>query len=78
MPAEAWLSRAEMEQGPYRPTAGAQNDFQNSHSLQYIAFYLGEINAKLGRLVDAVETGKVTANVGQGLHGVAEAIRQKT
>ena len=76
--AEMSLSRAELESAPYKPIAGGQNDFQNSHSLQYIAFYLGEINAKLGRLIEAVETGKVTANVGQGLHGLAEAIRQKT
>lgn len=67
-----------MVQAPYSPIAGAQNDFQNVHSFQYMAFYLGEINEKLGRLVEAVETGKVTANVGQGLHGLAESIRQKT
>ena len=67
-----------MKAQPYSPIAGGQNDFRNSHSLEYIAFYLGEINAKLGRLVEAVETGKVTANVGAGLHGLAEAIRQKT
>jgi hypothetical protein len=60
------VSRHEMMSRPFEPVAGGTNEPQNSHSLSYIAFYLGEINQKLGRLVEAVDGGKLTAGVGPG------------
>ena len=49
-------SRAEMMARPFEPIAGSAYEFQNVHSLCYIAYYLGEIDGKMERIAKALES----------------------
>jgi len=54
------LARERMAANPYAPIQNAQIEFRAPHALEYIAFYLGEIEKHLGKIADGVE--KVGAN----------------
>ena len=64
------VSRAEMMAKPFEPIAGGVNEFQNAHSLSYIAFYLGEIDKKMDRIAKALEGVQTSA-------GLLAALRQQ-
>jgi hypothetical protein len=62
------LARARMAENPFVPLANAQPEWAQAHSLNYIAFYLGEIEKHLSKIAHSSETGG----------GIAQAIRDST
>lgn len=76
---EGTVSRAEMMAKPFEPIGGAQNEFQNAHSLSYIAFYLGEIDKSLKQIASTLQaTTPNSAAIALNLRGVIAALQSKT
>jgi hypothetical protein len=68
-----------MEKSPYTPIAGAMNEYQNTHSLQYIAFYLGEIEKHLAQMTKTLQAnGANGAAMALNLQGIVRALQSKT
>jgi hypothetical protein len=72
------VSRTEMETKPYTPIAGAINEYQDTHSLQYIAFYLGEIEKHLGQITKTLgASGANGAQIALALQNINRVLAMK-
>jgi hypothetical protein len=59
-PDEAKLLRGRMAETPFAPADGPI-EFHSTHALNYIAFYLGEIDHKMERIAKALEGMQISA-----------------
>ena len=58
---DAKLARERMAAQPFAPADGPV-EYHSIHALNYIAFYLGEIEKHLAKIASALEAGKATGS----------------
>jgi hypothetical protein len=56
------LARERIAANPYSPLISAHSDQRKQHSLDYIAFCLGEIEKHLSKIADALGEGTANSN----------------
>jgi hypothetical protein len=74
------LARDRMAANPFFPmTDAANNDYRQSHALEYIAFYLGEINNHMAQIASTLQaSGSNGAALVMHLRGIAHSLQSKT
>jgi hypothetical protein len=72
------LARERMRATPFAPEP-VKPEFRDSHSLEYIAFYLGEIEGHLAQISGILKaSGANGAQIALQLQGIAGSLRSKT
>ena len=72
------LARERMKAQPFAPAA-LQPEFRDSHSLEYIAFYLGEIEGHLAKIASTLQaSGANGALIALHLQGIAGALVKRS
>lgn len=68
------LARERMAATPYAPSPGISNEQQQTNAVQYIAFYLGEIEKQLERIANSLQTGAPNEQIRLQLMNIEKAI----
>jgi hypothetical protein len=69
------VARERMAANPFAPDPNIASEHQQQHALNYIAFYLGEIEQHLAKIAGAAEATKATgSNMALTLKAISERI----
>jgi hypothetical protein len=72
------LGRERMVAQPFTPVANLGNDSRDSRSLEYIAFYLGEITNHLAGIAAQLNNNSVNGTkIALELQGLAQVLQMK-
>jgi hypothetical protein len=72
------LARARMAE-PFVPMGNISNETRDSRSLEYIAFYLGEIEKHLGKIAGQLDSSSSNGvRIATELQGIQRVLQSKT
>ena len=73
------LARDRMRANPFAPMGdAANNEYRKAHSLEYIAFYLGEIEGHLSKIAAQLDARQIPQSVLRRILRITNTLSRKT